>query len=262
MNMVNFLSFKVSTVDLQKLRPDVDLTRPNAVLIRGLKPQKRMQRSRKKAFLKHVAFGVNKSEYYVHSEWGTHWTQSRSCDVFRNRKAAGNSTVASYASFGPNHQYYVEFSDWRFWKIDDAEIRRLAKENFVKFVSFGPQGAVVLFLQSGAYYFRNIPVQLQDEITGRARSGNQQDHNRIASVSLGNNDAYFVTFEDGSWTCSGGMPESMRKFLREEVLPNDNETIEQIAVSQDLEEWYLRANRRWSYHSRTLRSIEDEYKSQ
>ena len=156
MSTVTFLSFNASTVDLQKLRPDV-LTRPNAVLIRGLKLQKRMQRSRMKAFLKHVAFGVNKSEYYVHSEWGTHWTHSRSCDVFRNRKAAGNSTVASYASFGPNSQFYIEFSDWRFWKIDDAEIERLVKEKKpVKFVSFGPQGAVVLVLKSGAYYFRDL----------------------------------------------------------------------------------------------------------
>ena len=115
------------------------------------------KRSRRKAFLKHVAFGVNPSEYYVHSEWGTHWTQSGSCDVFRNRKAAGNSTVASYASFGPNHQYYIEFSDrWRYWKIDDAEIERLVKENSVKFVSFGPQGAFFLALRSGAYYFRHL----------------------------------------------------------------------------------------------------------
>lgn len=157
MSTVTFLSFKVSTVDLQKLRPDVVLTRPNAVLIRGLKLQKRMQRSRMKAFLKHVAFGVNASQYYVHSEWGTHWTQSSSCNVFRNRQAAGNSTVASYASFGPNHQHYIEFPDWIYWKIDDAEIRRLVKEKQpVKFVSFGPQGAVVLVLKNRAYYFRYL----------------------------------------------------------------------------------------------------------
>lgn len=155
MSTVTFLSFKASTVDLQKLRPDV-LTRPNAVLIRGLKLQKRVQRSRMKAFLKHVAFGVNKSEYYVHSEWGTHWTHSRSCDVFQKRKAAGNSTVASYASFGPNHQYYIEFPDLIYFKIDDAEILRLVEEKPVKFVSFGPQGAVVLVLNCGAYYFRDL----------------------------------------------------------------------------------------------------------
>lgn len=155
MNTVTFLSFKVSTVDLQKLRPDVIF--PDAILIRGLNLQKRMQRSRRKAFLKHVAFGVNPSEYYVHSEWGTHWTQSGSCDVFRNRKAAGNSTVASYASFGPNHQYYIEFPDrWRYYRINDAEIQSLVKENSAKFVSFGPQGAVVLVLKSGAYYFRDL----------------------------------------------------------------------------------------------------------
>ena len=69
MNMVTFLSIKVSTADLQKLRPYAVLTRPNAVLIRGLKLQKRMQQSQMKAFLKHVAFGVNPSEYYVQSEW-------------------------------------------------------------------------------------------------------------------------------------------------------------------------------------------------
>ena len=156
MNMVTFLSFKVSTVDLQE-RFDVVLTRPNAVLIRGLKLQKRMQRSRRKAFLKHVAFGVNASQYYVESEWGRHW-RSDPFGVFSHRKAAGNSTAASYASFGPNHQYYVEFSDWIYWKIDDAEIERLAKENNVKFVSFGPQGAVVLVLKSGAYYFRDLAL--------------------------------------------------------------------------------------------------------
>ena len=81
-------------------------------------------------------------------------------------------------------------------------------------------------------------------------------------MSLGNNEAYFVTFEDGSWRCSGGMPESMRKYLEENIVGNlPNETIEQVAVSQDLEEWYLRTNRRWWYQSRTLRDMEDKYKS-
>ena len=156
MSTVTFLSFKVSTVDLQKLRPDVVLTQPNAVLIRGLNLQKRMQRSRMKAFLKHVAFGVNASQYYFESEWGGHW-RSDPFDTFSRRKAAGNTTVASYASFGPNHQHYIEFPDWIYWKIDDAEIRRLVKEKQpVKFVSFGPQGAVVLVLTNRAYYFRYL----------------------------------------------------------------------------------------------------------
>lgn len=104
----------------------------------------------------HVAFGVNASQYYVESEWGRH-CRSDPFDTFSRRKAAGNTTVASYASFGPNHQYYIEFPDWIYWKIDDAEIERLVKEKKpVKFVSFGPQGAVVLVLQSGAYYFRDL----------------------------------------------------------------------------------------------------------
>ena len=107
-------------------------------------------------FLKHVAFGVNASQYYVESEWGTHW-RSGPFDTFSRRQAAGNSTVASYASFGPNHQHYIEFPDWIYWKIDDAEIRRLVKEKQpVKFVSFGPQGAVVLVLKNRAYYFRYL----------------------------------------------------------------------------------------------------------
>ena len=88
-----------------------------------------------------------------------------------------------------------------------------------------------------------------------------QDHNQIASVFLGNNNAYFVTFEDGSWQ-SHTMPESMREYINENIKGNfPDETFEQIAVSQDLEEWYLRTNRRWWYQSRTLRGMEDKYKS-
>lgn len=88
-----------------------------------------------------------------------------------------------------------------------------------------------------------------------------QDHNRIASVSLGNNDAYFVTFEDGCWQYSG-IPSSMHKYIQEQEIKKNyrNETFEQIAFSQDLEEWYLRTNKRWWYQSRKLRSLEDTYK--
>lgn len=58
------------------------------------------------------------------------------------------------------------------------------------------------------------------------------------------------------------MPESMRKYLRENIKGNyPNETIEQVAVSQDLAEWYLRTNRRWWYQSQTLRGIQDKYES-
>jgi hypothetical protein len=70
------------------------------------------------------------------------------------RKAAGNSTRASYVSFGPNHQYFYGIDDWRYWRIDDPDIFKIVKENAVKFVSFGPKGAVIVVLKSGAYYFR------------------------------------------------------------------------------------------------------------
>lgn len=82
----------------------------------------------------------------------------------------------------------------------------------------------------------------------------------VASVSLGNNDAYFVTFEDGWWQYRG-MPSSMDKYITEQNIAGNypNETFEQISFSQDLEEWYLRTNRRWYYTSRTLRSLEDQY---
>lgn len=99
--------------------------------------------------------GVNSSEYFVHSEWGQHWTPSKSCDVLRSRKDAGNSTRAIYVGFGPNHQYFYEFDDWRFWKIDDPDLAKIVKENAVKFLSFGPKGAVIVVLKSGAFYFRS-----------------------------------------------------------------------------------------------------------
>lgn len=204
--------------------------------------------------------GVNSTEYYVQSEWGQHWTYSKSCDVLSTRKDGGNSTRALSMGFGPYHQYYYEFDNWKYWKIGDPDISKIVKENAMKFVSFGPKGAVIVVLKSGAYYFRNLPTELQDCITGRARSGNE-DHNRIASVSLGNNDAYFVTFEDGCWQYSG-IPSSMHKYIQEQEIKKNyrNETFEQIAFSQDLEEWYLRTNKRWWYQSRKLRSLEDTYK--
>eukprot|EP00438_Fugacium_kawagutii_P024033 Skav212896 [mRNA] locus=scaffold374:52937:53677:+ [translate_table: standard] len=116
-----------------------------------------------KAFLKDVVFGgmagdqiccVNFSQYYVETERTTNW---RYCAVLSSRKAAKNSTVARSASFGPNGQYYFEFKDnWRFWNICDPEIGKIVKENSVKFVSFGPKGAVIAVLKSGAYYFRSL----------------------------------------------------------------------------------------------------------
>ena len=98
--------------------------------------------------------GVNSTEYYVQSEWGQHWTYSKSCDVLSTRKDGGNSTRALSMGFGPYHQYYYEFDNWKYWKIGDPDISKIVKENAVKFVSFGPKGAVIVVLKSGAYYFR------------------------------------------------------------------------------------------------------------
>ena len=57
-------------------------------------------------------------------------------------------------------------------------------------------------------------------------------------------------------------PSSMHKYIQEQEIKKNyrNETFEQIAFSQDLEEWYLRTNKRWWYQSRKLRSLEDTYK--
>lgn len=96
---------------------------------------------------------MNSSQYYVKSEWGTHWN---SCDVLGRRKAAKNSTVALSASFGPNGQYYLGFEGWRYFYIEDPDISKIVTENSVKFVSFGPKGAVIAVLKSGAYYFRSL----------------------------------------------------------------------------------------------------------
>ena len=94
---------------------------------------------------------MNSQDYFVQSEWGQHW---KLCEVLNARKAAGNSTRASCASFGPNRQYYLGFDDLIYYKIDDPDIGKIVKENLVKFASFGPKGAVIVVLKSGAYYFR------------------------------------------------------------------------------------------------------------
>ena len=84
-----------------------------------------------------------------------------------------------------------------------------------------------------------------------------QDHNRIASVALGNNDAYFVTFADGYWAF-GGIPKSMAEYVRENIRPNDDEIFRQVTFSQDLAEWYLETNKRWWFQSSTLRGLQDK----
>ena len=88
-----------------------------------------------------------------------------------------------------------------------------------------------------------------------------EDHDRIASVSLGNNDAYFVTFESGWWQYSG-IPKSMRKYLQEHKVAQNmsDETFQQIAFTQDLQDWYFRTSKRWYYNSGSLRKLEDTYK--
>ena len=205
-----------------------------------------------KAFLKDVVFGVDANQYYVRSEWGQSWNSGKaSLDVLGQRKAAGNST----ASFGAEGQHYLEFPDTIYFGIRNQELRGLVKQHATEFVSFGPKGATFVVLKSGAYYFRNIPLELQDAVTGRARSGNE-DHNRVASVTLGN-DAYFVIFKDGWWQYKG-IPTSMSEYITEHIKPD--EVFEQVSFSQDLEQWYLRTNKRWWYQSKVLRNIEDTYK--
>ena len=55
----------------------------------------------------------------------------------------------------PEPSNYYGFDDFIYWKIDDPDIAKIVKENAVKFVSFGPKGAVIVVLKSGAYYFRS-----------------------------------------------------------------------------------------------------------
>ena len=114
------------------------------------------------AFLKRVVFGVDDSQYYVESEWGTHWTihpDPGAAKVFQERKAAGNSTVAIAASFGPGGQYFLLFDGWKYWNIKDPDMKKIVKENAVKFVSFGPKGAIIVVLKSGGYYFRILTAR-------------------------------------------------------------------------------------------------------
>ena len=111
------------------------------------------------AFLKRVAFGVDASQYYVESEWGTHWTDHGvPAKIFQKRKAAGNSTFATAASFGPGGQYYLLFDGWRYLNVKDPDMDKIVKENSVKFVSFGPNEAIIVVLESGGYYFRTLIV--------------------------------------------------------------------------------------------------------
>ena len=111
-------------------------------------------------------------------------------------------------------------------------------------------------LKSGAYCFCNIPVELHDAVTGRARSGDE-DRNRVASVTFGSG-AYFVTFKGGSYDYKN-IPMSMHEYIREHIKPN-SDVFEQVSFSQDLVGWYLRTNKRSWYRSSVLRNIEDKYK--
>ncbi|CAE7901958.1 unnamed protein product, partial [Symbiodinium microadriaticum] len=212
-----------------------------------------------RALLKDVVFGIDANQKYVDTSWGQIWNSGTAAiDVLGQRKAAGNSTVVRTASFGPEGQYYLEFPDLRYWYIQDPTLRELVTQHPTEFVSFGPKKATFVMLKSGAYYMRNIPLELQDAVTGRARSGNE-DHNRVASVTLGN-DAYFVTFKGGGWKYKG-IPKSMSEYIAEHIWPNwPDEVFEQVSFSQDLSQWYLRTNKRWWYQSSVLRKIEDKYK--
>ena len=212
-------------------------------------PPSRAQKLELKAFLKDVVFGTDEEQYYVNSEWGQHWKSGNgTSDVLGRRKKAGNSTVARTASFGPNGQFYLGFPGRAYWCIDDKELSDVVQKHGVEFVSFGPKGAVFVMLRSGAYYFRNISLTLQDAVTA--------NRNRVESLTLGDNDAFFVTFKGGEWHYKG-IPKSMHEYIKEQrILKNfPGEVFEQVSFSQDKKEWYLRTNKRWWHESRTLRQI-------
>ena len=205
-------------------------------------------------FLQDVHFGVNKSQYYVKTSWNTHWGCS---PIHSARKKAGNPTVSLTTGFGPHGQFYMQFDDIeyrKYWRINDEELHKIPFEEDVKFVSFGPDGAVVVVLKNGACYFRNLTTILQDVITRELGSNKRT----LASLTMGNHDAYFVLFEDGFWTY-GNIPKEMAEYIKEHVEPNrPQERLEQVSFTQDLEEWYLRTNRKWRYRSSTLRGLHDD----
>ena len=109
-----------------------------------------------RAFLKDVVFGIDASQYYVNTSSGQIWNSGKAFNVLGQRKAAGNSTVVQTASFGPEGQYYLEFPDARYAKIQDPTLKELVRQP-TQFVSFGPKGATFVMLKSGAYYMRNLP---------------------------------------------------------------------------------------------------------
>ena len=70
----------------------------------------------------------------------------------------------------------------------------------------------------------------------------------------------FVTFTGGGWQ-SNSLPKCMSECIAEHIKPNSDEVFEQVSVSQTLDEWYLRTNKRWWHMSSILRNSENKYKT-
>ncbi|CAJ1451922.1 unnamed protein product [Effrenium voratum] len=114
------------------------------------------------------------------------------------------SSSVVYAALGPEEQYFLRFSDgdtcWRTWMELSEHIKQQEQNGFgVCFLCIAPKCGYFVLFDNGGWAYNRLPDSLRLFL-----KENKDRLNQIATMSVSQEGAWFVSFKDGHkprWCC-------------------------------------------------------------
>jgi hypothetical protein len=153
---------------------------------------------------------------------------------------------ANRVALGPDEQYYIEFPDKYYWRVNDYELDKLLERHPVEIVAFAPDDGYFAKFKDGSHCWNNIPISLHNKINGR-----QKQLPAVKSICIGE-DAWFVQFEDDSWSWNGRWP------VASELL-RGVKSLYHFSISPSLDSFLIAHSEGLNWSSNALSQILYEY---
>jgi len=163
-----------------------------------------------------VAFGPNDT-WAVCEDADTTWSYGLPDNIYNTldgRSKKRRCAPTNVAAMGHGNTYAIFATDTNWWSNHDDLVEQLNEHGIhgsdVKAVSFGDCGSYLLLLHNGACYWSGVNSRLNDLI---------QTESDIASIEwavIGNDDSYFISYDDGRYFWGGGVADGLNKILGNE----------------------------------------------